>query len=156
MLKISSEFNLSPVKTVSYQNLGSMIMIVELVKFMVFISSFWAFFSECPSVSAFSRKVADKKHASEKLVHLIIFPLVWSLTRTSVYSSSALLFLDHAFVFLLCLGKMIKIVPWSFFRVVYSISTFIASDAWSSHYPWKILSWVYLFWGMRVLILHNP
>ena len=49
-------------------------MIVELNKFSVFISSFRTLFSECPSMSAFTRKIADKKHASGKVVHLIIFP----------------------------------------------------------------------------------
>lgn len=145
MLKNSSEFNLRPVNTRPILNLGSMIMIGELNKFNVFISSFCVLYSECPSMSAFVRKIANEKHASGKPVHLIIFPEVWSLCLTYVNSSSPLFFLDHAFIIRLCHGQMIKSIPWSFVRCVYSISVIISSDAWSRHPPRRKLIRVYLF-----------
>ena len=83
-----------------------------------FLSLIWPL---SPSLSAFIRKLAVKKHASEAEIHLIIFPINWSHWKIDVQCTRTHNFLDHAFVFAALDGRMIMMLPWSFFR---SISLF--------------------------------
>ena len=71
-----------------------------------------------PSLSAFSRKLTVKNHASEDKTHLIIFPVNWSHWKIDVWRTRTHNFLDHAFVFSVLTGSMIMKTPWSYFRLI--------------------------------------